>query len=197
MGIVRFALRFPHTFYVLAALILFLVLPPSGQCRRIFSGDPYSGGDSHMAIHRPDHAGNGTARQHLQPVFHQRQRQRHQEHGSADPQRSVDPEDLLPARRQSGPRHRADRFRHEFHSGPDAAGIQPPIVVQFNASSVPVLQLSLNSDSLNEQQLYDFGIYRVRRNWRRFPASPCRHRLAANTGRSWWILTRTSFCRGG
>src|SRR5438552_2983998 len=41
-------------------------------------------------------------------------------------------------------------------------GIQPPIVVQFNASSVPVLQLALNSDNLNEQQLYDFGIYRVR-----------------------------------
>jgi hypothetical protein len=41
-------------------------------------------------------------------------------------------------------------------------GIQPPWVVQFNASSVPVLQLSINSDSLNEQQLYDFGIYRVR-----------------------------------
>jgi multidrug efflux pump subunit AcrB len=41
-------------------------------------------------------------------------------------------------------------------------GIQPPVVVQFNASSVPVLQLSLHSDSLNEQQLYDFGIYRVR-----------------------------------
>jgi multidrug efflux pump subunit AcrB len=41
-------------------------------------------------------------------------------------------------------------------------GIQPPVVVQFNASSVPVLQLSLSSDSLNEQQLYDFGIYRVR-----------------------------------
>src|SRR3981189_3690750 len=39
---------------------------------------------------------------------------------------------------------------------------QPPIIVQFNASSVPVLQLSLNSDNLNEQQLYDFGIYRVR-----------------------------------
>src|SRR6476619_4804614 len=41
-------------------------------------------------------------------------------------------------------------------------GIQPPIVVQFNASSVPVLQLSLNSDNLNEQQLYDLGIYPVR-----------------------------------
>ena len=44
----------------------------------------------------------------------------------------------------------------------DAAGIQPPIVVQFNASSVPVLQISLSSDTLNEQQLYDYGIYRIR-----------------------------------
>ncbi|WP_407148932.1 efflux RND transporter permease subunit [Bradyrhizobium sp. ORS 86] len=41
-------------------------------------------------------------------------------------------------------------------------GIQPPIVVQYNASSVPVLQLSLSSDRLNEQQLYDYGIYRMR-----------------------------------
>src|SRR5208337_3900815 len=41
-------------------------------------------------------------------------------------------------------------------------GIQPPIIVQFNASSVPVLQLSLSSDQLNEQQLYDYGIYQVR-----------------------------------
>ena len=41
-------------------------------------------------------------------------------------------------------------------------GIQPPVVVQFNASSVPVLQISLSSDTLNEQQLYDYGIYRVR-----------------------------------
>src|SRR5918999_210631 len=41
-------------------------------------------------------------------------------------------------------------------------GIQPPVVVQFNASSVPVLQLSLSSNNLNEQQLYDYGIYRMR-----------------------------------
>jgi hypothetical protein len=34
--------------------------------------------------------------------------------------------------------------------------------VQFNASSVPVLQISLSSYSLSEQQLYDYGIYRVR-----------------------------------
>ena len=41
-------------------------------------------------------------------------------------------------------------------------GIQPPVIVQFNASSVPVLQISLSSDRLNEQQLYDYGIYRMR-----------------------------------
>jgi len=41
-------------------------------------------------------------------------------------------------------------------------GIQPPIIVQFNASSVPVLQLSLTSDTLNEQQLYDYGLYNLR-----------------------------------
>jgi multidrug efflux pump subunit AcrB len=42
------------------------------------------------------------------------------------------------------------------------AGIQPPVIVQYNASSVPVLQLSLASDTLNEQQLYDYGIYQIR-----------------------------------
>ena len=41
-------------------------------------------------------------------------------------------------------------------------GIQPPVIVQFNASSVPVLQISLISETLNEQQLYDYGIYRMR-----------------------------------
>jgi multidrug efflux pump subunit AcrB len=41
-------------------------------------------------------------------------------------------------------------------------GIQAPIVVSYNASSVPVLQLSLKSDRLNEQQLYDYGLYNLR-----------------------------------
>jgi multidrug efflux pump subunit AcrB len=34
--------------------------------------------------------------------------------------------------------------------------------LQYNASSVPVLQLSLSSDRMNEQQLYDYAIYRMR-----------------------------------
>src|SRR5260370_9174638 len=42
------------------------------------------------------------------------------------------------------------------------AGTQPPIVVKYDASTVPVLQLSLASDRLSEQQLYDYGLYNLR-----------------------------------
>src|SRR5260370_3193806 len=41
-------------------------------------------------------------------------------------------------------------------------GIQPPVVVQYSASAVPVMQISLSSDRLSESQLYDYGIYRLR-----------------------------------
>jgi multidrug efflux pump subunit AcrB len=41
-------------------------------------------------------------------------------------------------------------------------GIEPPIVVQYSASAVPVLQISLSSDRLSQAQLYDYGIYRLR-----------------------------------
>ena len=36
-------------------------------------------------------------------------------------------------------------------------GIQPPIVVRYSASAVPVIQLALSSDKESEQQLYDYG----------------------------------------
>ena len=42
------------------------------------------------------------------------------------------------------------------------SGVEPPIIVQYNASSVPVLQISLTSDTLNQQQLYDYGLYQIR-----------------------------------
>jgi len=41
-------------------------------------------------------------------------------------------------------------------------GIEPPIVVQYSASAVPVLQIALSSGFLNEAQLCDYGIYRLR-----------------------------------
>jgi multidrug efflux pump subunit AcrB len=37
------------------------------------------------------------------------------------------------------------------------AGITPPYVLTFNASSVPVIQLALSSKSLSETQLFDYG----------------------------------------
>src|SRR6202521_4978128 len=36
-------------------------------------------------------------------------------------------------------------------------GIFPPLVVQYDASSVPIVQLGLSSNTLTEQELYDYG----------------------------------------
>ncbi len=36
-------------------------------------------------------------------------------------------------------------------------GIFPPFIIQYNASSVPILQLGLSGRGLNEQQLNDIG----------------------------------------
>jgi multidrug efflux pump subunit AcrB len=35
--------------------------------------------------------------------------------------------------------------------------ITPPLIMQYSASSVPIIQLSLSGQGLSEQQLYDFG----------------------------------------
>ncbi|MBM9403293.1 efflux RND transporter permease subunit [Gluconacetobacter azotocaptans] len=50
-------------------------------------------------------------------------------------------------------------------------GVQPPIIMQYSASSVPVLQLSLSSDKLTESDLYDYGIYRVRQQLAPIPGT--------------------------
>lgn len=41
-------------------------------------------------------------------------------------------------------------------------GIQPPIIVRFNASSVPILQIGLSSDTMSEEEVYDYGLYILR-----------------------------------
>ena len=41
-------------------------------------------------------------------------------------------------------------------------GINPPIVIRFSASSVPVLQLSFSGHGQTEQSLYDYALYRGR-----------------------------------
>ncbi|MGM9512583.1 efflux RND transporter permease subunit [Larkinella sp. GY13] len=41
-------------------------------------------------------------------------------------------------------------------------GTQPPLIVRYNATDVPVLQLGLSSDSLTESQITDYGVTRIR-----------------------------------
>lgn len=41
-------------------------------------------------------------------------------------------------------------------------GFYPPAILRFNASSVPILQLSASSDVLSEQEVYDFGYNFIR-----------------------------------
>src|SRR5471030_3093688 len=41
-------------------------------------------------------------------------------------------------------------------------GMQPPAVIQFNASNVPVVQLTMSSQTLTEQQIYDYSLNFIR-----------------------------------
>lgn len=41
-------------------------------------------------------------------------------------------------------------------------GMTPPVVVQFNASNVPVAQLTAFSDSMPEEQIFDYGLNFIR-----------------------------------
>lgn len=41
-------------------------------------------------------------------------------------------------------------------------GVQPPIILQYTANSVPIIQMVLSSNTFTESELYDYGIYRVR-----------------------------------
>ena len=41
-------------------------------------------------------------------------------------------------------------------------GMQPPVIVQFNASNVPVAQLTVSSTTLPEEQIFDYGLNFIR-----------------------------------
>ena len=41
-------------------------------------------------------------------------------------------------------------------------GISPPMILRYNASAVPILQLSISSDTLSEQVLYDYSTNIIR-----------------------------------
>ncbi len=163
MGIVRFALRFPHTFYVLAALILFLGV----AAIRTMPTDIFPEIKIPVVTVIWSYTGLST------PEMEQRVTTYSQYSISAN----VNGIKNIEAQTMNGLSVQKIYFQQDVNldlaiaqivSATNAiralmpAGIQPPIVVQFNASSVPVLQISLTSDNLNEQQLYDYGIYRMR-----------------------------------
>jgi len=41
-------------------------------------------------------------------------------------------------------------------------GTTPPLIIRYSASNVPILQAALTSDTLSEQQLYDYGLNFIR-----------------------------------
>jgi len=41
-------------------------------------------------------------------------------------------------------------------------GTQPPLIITYSASTVPILQLALSGQKLSEQQLFDYGVNFIR-----------------------------------
>jgi multidrug efflux pump subunit AcrB len=163
MGIVRFALRFPHTFYVLAALIVFLGV----TAIRTMPTDIFPQINIPVVTIIWSYTGLTT------PEMEQRVSTYSQYSISSNVNGIKDMESqtlngISVQKIFFQPDVNLDLAIAQIVSATNAIralmppGIQPPIIVQFNASSVPVLQLSLTSDSLNEQQLYDYGIYNLR-----------------------------------
>ena len=163
MGVVRFALRFPHTFYVLAALIVFLGV----TAIRATPTDIFPEINIPVVTVIWQYTGLST------PEMEQRVTTYSQYSMSSNVSgiRNIEAQSLNGLSIQKvyfQPDVNLDLAIAQIVAATNSIralmppGIQPPIVVQFNASSVPVLQISLTSDTLTEQQLYDYGIYRLR-----------------------------------
>jgi multidrug efflux pump subunit AcrB len=163
MGIVRFALRFPHTFYVLALLISFLGIMAAVS----MPTDIFPEIDIPVVTVIWTYTGLST------PEMEQRVTT----YGEFSISSSVNGIKDIESQTLNGisiqkiffqPDVNIDLAIAQIVAGTNSvrgimpAGIQAPIVVRYSASSVPVLQIGLSSDELNEQQLYDYGIYRLR-----------------------------------
>jgi multidrug efflux pump subunit AcrB len=163
MGIVRFALRFPHTFYVMALAILFLGVSA------IFTAPK----DIFPSINIPvvsviwQYTG-------LTPQEMQARVTTYSEYSisaNVNNIRNIESQTLSGISVEKiffQPDVNIDLAIAQIVSASNSiralmpTGIQPPTIVQYSASAVAVLQLSLSSDRMNEQQLYDYGIYQLR-----------------------------------
>jgi len=163
LGIVRFALKYPHTFYVLAALILFLGVTAIAEMPT----------DIFPEIRIPvvtviwQYTGLST------PEMEQRVTTYSQYSISSNVSgiKDIEAETVNGISVQKiyfQPDVNIDLAISQIVAATNAIralmpiGIEPPIVVQYSASAVPVMQISLSSDNLSQTQLYDYGIYRLR-----------------------------------
>jgi len=152
MGIVRFALRFPYTFYALAALILFLGI----SAIRVMPIDVFPEINIPVVNVIWQYTGLST------PEMEQRVSTYSQYAIST----SVSGIKNMEAQTLNGISVQKIFFQPDVNIDLAIAqivsatnyirvllptGIYAPIVVSYNASSIPVLQLSLASENLNEQ----------------------------------------------
>ena len=163
MGIVRFALKYPHTFYVVAALILFLGVTAAVEMPT----------DIFPEINIPvvtviwQYTGLDTTEMEQRFTTYSQYAISSNVNGIKD----IEAETVNGISVQKlyfQPDVNLDLAISQIVAATNAirallpTGTQPPIVVQYSASAVPVLQISLSSDNLSESQLYDYGIYRLR-----------------------------------
>jgi multidrug efflux pump subunit AcrB len=163
MGLVRFALRLPHTFYVLAALVLFL----GGTAVLTMPTDIFPEINIPVVTIIWQYTGLSTPEMEQRVTTYSE----YALSSSVNGIRDMEAQTLNGISVQKvffQPDVNLDLAISQIVAGTNSIralmppGIQPPIVVQYNASSVPVLQIGLSSETLNEQQLYDYGIYRLR-----------------------------------
>jgi multidrug efflux pump subunit AcrB len=163
MGIVRFALRLPHTFYVLAALVLFL----GATAVLSMPTDIFPEIDIPVVTIIWQYTGLSTPEMEQRVTTYSE----YALSSSVNGIRDIEAQTINGISVQKiffQPDVNLDLAIAQIVSATNfirvlmPPGIQAPVVVQYNASSVPVLQIGLSSDTLNEQQLYDYGIYRLR-----------------------------------
>ena len=78
-------------------------------------------------------------------------------------------------------------------------GTVPPFIIRYSASNVPILQTALESDSLSEQQLFDYDDSSSGPTCKPAPSRARRSRghMAASNARSWWTSTPSGSSRAG
>jgi multidrug efflux pump subunit AcrB len=163
MGIVRFALKYPHTFYVLAALILFLGVTAIVE----MPTDIFPEIDIPVVSVIWQYTGLDTTEMEQRVTTYSQYSISSNVNGIRD----IEAETVNGISVQKiyfQPDVNLDLAIAQIVAATNSiralmpTGIQPPVVVQYSASAVPVLQISLSSDRLSEAQLYDYGIYRLR-----------------------------------